>query len=173
MCCSGRFIALGGAGGAQTTAVIVLSCCNALGRLVTGLVSDMTLHRVKRQYWILPNLGFLLVGFAICIAIRDTNPTAVIGISVLIGLGYGGVASFLATVTADTFGSEFFGRNWSIIDAFNGFEYLVLGQVAGAIYGAQAGASAVCLGIECYQYVWVMLLVRKLHKFFLKKVFDI
>jgi MFS family permease len=153
--------ALGGASGAQATAVIVLSCCNALGRLSTGLCSDVTLHRVKRQYWILPNLVLLLVAFAICLGVRTSNPDAVIGVSVLIGLGYGGLASFLATVTADTFGSEFFGRNWSILDAFNGIGYLVLGQIAGAIYGARALESGLCVGIECYQYVWVMLLVRR------------
>ena len=118
---------LGGGAGLQTTAVIVLSVCNALGRLCIGVLSDLTLHRVKRPFWALPSLLLLGLAFVLClVASNDSN--WVIGVSVLIGLGYGGSCAFLPTITADLFGSEYFGRNWSLVDAWNGFGYLILGQ---------------------------------------------
>jgi hypothetical protein len=152
-------LALGGVAGAQTTAVIVLSVFNAIGRLVIGLLSDLSLHKLKRPVWILPCLGMLALAMILAI-VAPLDSTWVVGVSVLVGFGYGGNASFLATISADAFGSEFFGRNWSIIDMFNGIGYLMLGQIAGAIYGMNVPVNSVyCSGRLCYLWVWVMCLV--------------
>jgi Na+/melibiose symporter-like transporter len=120
-------LSLGGGVGLQTTAVIVLSVCNAIGRICLGSLSDVTLHKVKRAFWALPSLLLLVAAFILCL-VAPSDPNWVIGVSVLVGLGYGGNCAFLPTITADIFGPEFFGRNWSLVDAWNGFGYLLLGQ---------------------------------------------
>ncbi len=152
-------LSLGGASGQQTTAVIVFSVANASGRIVIGLLSDLTLHKVKRPVWVLPCLG--MIGLAMILALSaPLNPTWVIGVAVLAGFGFGGNASFLATISADAFGSEFFGRNWALIDMYNGFGFLMLGQIAGVIYGANVTPGTVyCSGTTCYLGVWIMCLV--------------
>jgi hypothetical protein len=152
------YASLGGAPGGQSTAVIVLSVCNALGRLYIGLLSDLTLHRIKRSVWILPSLAFLALSMALSIAASSTS--WIVGISALIGLGYGGNAAFLATITADSWGCEYFGRNWGLVDTFNGLGYLVLGQISASLYNQHVAVGSVfCIGTECYTFTWVMCLV--------------
>lgn len=120
----------------------------------------------------------LLLALGMALAIAAPSPTWIIGISVCIGLGYGGSAGFLPTCAADAFGCQFFGRNWAIIDMFNrcsirwvgNFSFLIddlhsLGYCcwalsSGAIYDSfKAPGSVFCTaGQICYRYTFVMLL---------------
>jgi OFA family oxalate/formate antiporter-like MFS transporter len=111
------YIALGGVQGEQTSAVIITSVGNAIGRIVTGLCSDLLLHKLPRAFWLQMNVVVMMVGFALCLA--ATTPAWVMGASIVMGFSYGGLVGLMPTVVSDLYGAKYFGRNFGIVDMSN------------------------------------------------------
>lgn len=119
----------GGEAGGQSTAVMVGSLANASGRFCLGLVSDKTLHKVKRTTWGVPMFWIMALGYLLVILVPQ--PEIVIAGAALIGFSYGGLAGgLIPTLVADIWGSKFFGINYGIVQAMNPLGFLVWGQVS-------------------------------------------
>jgi len=81
--------------------------------------------------------------------------------SILIGLGYGGLAGgIFPSVVADVFGTKHYAKNFSLLQPAYPLGFLVWGQVAGVLYENQVTeGSSLCVGFHCFQNVFIFMLV--------------
>jgi MFS family permease len=148
----------GGAAGGQSIPVIVGTICSACGRLSIGVFSDALLHAMKRIYWAFPMYALMLLGFLLCMFVD--SPDIVIAASALVGFGYGGLAGgILPALSADTFGTQHFAKNYSILQPAYPIGFLVWGQACGALYeNALAPGNIVCMGTHCHLFVLTLMM---------------
>ncbi len=151
-------ISRGGAPGGQSAAVIVGTVCSACGRLSIGVFSDALLHLMKRIYWAFPMYALMLMGFVLCVFVD--SPDIVIAAAALVGFGYGGLAGgILPALAADTFGTQHFAKNYSILQPAYPIGFLVWGQACGALYeNALAPGNIVCYGTHCHLFVLTLMM---------------
>ncbi len=148
----------GGAPGGQSVAVIVGTICSAAGRLSIGIVSDATLHVMKRVYWAFPMYALMCIGLSLCMFVD--SPDSVIAAAALVGLGYGGMAGgVLPTLAADVFGTQHFAKNYSILQPAFPIGFLIWGQACGALYETEVPpGNIVCMGTHCHVSVLALMM---------------
>ena len=143
--------------GGQAWAVIFGGIANACGRLFGGIVSDSTLHLFKRPMWAFPCYGFMGIGLVLMMTIQSYD--IVLPASILIGLGYGGLAGgIFPGIICDIFGVTHYAKNYSLLQPAYPLGFLVWGQVAGYLYEQQS-PGAICLGFHCFENVFIFMLL--------------
>ncbi|KAF9572988.1 hypothetical protein BGW38_008470, partial [Lunasporangiospora selenospora] len=126
----------------QNYHVSLISLCSCLGRVSTGLLSDMG-KRGQGQWWGSRRIGFLLYA-GVCVWLGQTFGANVHSISDLavvsafVGLGYGSVFGVAPTIVSEWFGVSHFGTNWGWISIAPALGGQVFSLIFGYLYDREA-----------------------------------
>ncbi|KAF9282881.1 hypothetical protein BGZ68_005696 [Mortierella alpina] len=118
--------------------ITLISVGNCLGRLTTGIVSDLTLsrYRVSRSVFFFFSEIVLLVPLLL---MSFSSPGTVsmgtlIFTSCMIGITYGSTSALFASMTRDFFGSKYYGTCCGMVMILNGFNPFLANQIYGLFY---------------------------------------
>jgi len=115
----------------QQLHVSILSLASFVGRLLSGIGSDILVKRLHAsRYWCLEASAFLFCGAQLC-ALLVSQPKLLVLVSSLTGLAYGALFGCFPALVADAFGAQGLGLNWGIII----FAPVVSGNVYNLAYG--------------------------------------
>lgn len=148
---------LGGSNSSQF--VTLLSIFNCLGRIVSGILSDIALRykilsRISVLALFLVGMGLAQVYF-IGILYLDSDIWLYPGVA-CVGLCYGALMSLSPSITTELFGKTYFGGNWSVIRIAPAFSSFVMSTaIAGKLYERNIdGTGDDCYGWGCYGYTF-------------------
>ena len=108
-----RYIAVEAGVATGITALVVglQSVCNGLGRLAFGTLFD----KKGNTFAMLTDVGcFILSCLLLLFSLRGGGAIPAVAGLLLIGFSYGGMPTMTSTVTADCFGTQNYGTNFSI-----------------------------------------------------------
>lgn len=137
---------------AQAIQVSTISLCSFSGRILSGILSDFLLKRLKAQrLWvILVTTCFLGVGQYMLVVTNSMS--RITFISILIGTGYGLLNGTYPAIIADDFGTKNFSTAWGLICSGPLVVLFSLEKYFGYIYDLRADDTGVCsLGNDCYK----------------------
>ncbi|KAI9760387.1 MAG: hypothetical protein M4579_001683 [Chaenotheca gracillima] len=118
--------------GRQLMHVSILSVMSFLGRLLSGIGSDVITKKLgMSRYWCLVISSAIFCGAQMC-AIRIENPQFLWAISGLTGLGYGFLFGVYPALVVDAFGVNGFSQNWG----FMCIAPVVSGNIFNLFYGS-------------------------------------
>ncbi|KAL1305447.1 hypothetical protein AAFC00_002328 [Neodothiora populina] len=148
----------------QLMHVSILSLCSFVGRLSSGIGSDIVVKKLhSSRYWSLvaSSLIFVLAQIA---GLSIENPNLLFLLSGLSGLGYGALFGVFPALVADAFGAKGLGINWgamtmSPVISGNIFN-TVYGHILDSHSGPVDGHDRLCMdGKSCYSAAYSMTLV--------------
>ena len=141
------------------THTILLPVCSTVGRLLSGVLSDLLLRRynVSRATALAVPTALLLCVLPFLIA---ATPYVFYAASVFVGLSQGALYAVGPTFTSERFGMGTLGRNWGFVLVAVACAELLLNFVSAQLYAAHitGAGSTVCVGVECYRYSYVLCL---------------
>lgn len=139
---------------------VFFALCNGLGRILWGTISD----KIGRKLSIIIMMATQGV-FVFLFQWMAGNVATLYIFAMLIGFNFGGNFALFPTITADTFGSKYVGRNYSWV-----FLAYAVGGIFGPILGGKLGdmgnfplAFTIC-GILCIVAVATISLVKPAKK---------
>lgn len=144
------------AAAATMAMAIFFALFNGLGRIIWGMISD----RIGRKASIAIMMGTQGV-FVILFQWMAGIQVTLFIFAVLIGFNYGGLFSLFPTITADIFGTKFFGQNYGwvfLAYAVGGIIFPILGGKLGDLNNFPLSFT-IC-GILCFVAVLTILLVK-------------
>ena len=155
----------------QMLHVSILSIFSFLGRLASGIGSDIFIHRGLSRFWTLVVSSCVFTVAQIC-ALNIENPNNLFILSSLSGMAYGILFGVYPALVADAFGSSGMGINWGCMtwapvlsaNAFN----LIYGTIldAHSIFeggdGDGHGERTCDEGRACYQNAYWVTLIASL-----------
>ncbi|GAB7354640.1 hypothetical protein MBLNU459_g5074t1 [Dothideomycetes sp. NU459] len=153
--------------GRQLMHVSILSVCSFVGRLLSGIGSDIIVKRLEgSRYWsiVASSLIFTLAQVA---GLNIENPKQLFWLSGLTGLAYGALFGVYPALVADAFGAKGLGINWGAMtmspvlsgNIFN----VAYGRILDSHSGAVDGHERLCeLGKACYSSAYVLTLCSAL-----------
>lgn len=118
-------LSVGAQASVATTLVGVLSICNGLGRILTGLLFDRTGRRTTMLA--ATGLTILAAGITLLAVLTGSLPLCVFGLC-LTGLSYGTSPTISSAFTASFYGTKYFPLNFSVMN----FNLIVASFVATA-----------------------------------------
>eukprot|EP00698_Gefionella_okellyi_P003774 TRINITY_DN1350_c0_g1_i2.p2 TRINITY_DN1350_c0_g1~~TRINITY_DN1350_c0_g1_i2.p2 ORF type:complete len:379 (-),score=109.75 TRINITY_DN1350_c0_g1_i2:2095-3231(-) len=134
---------------------VLLPVSSAIGRLFSGIGSDLLLHRwhVSRSYFIVcATLVVALVQLLLVLAMESVLVLA----SVLTGLSFGVLWCIGPALVSEEFGLTHFGQNWAYIILSSAFGMLILQAISGAVYESHVAiGGTVCEGVQCFQLTFI------------------
>ncbi|KAJ4289100.1 hypothetical protein N0V90_011442 [Kalmusia sp. IMI 367209] len=143
--------------------VSIISLCSFLGRLTSGVGSDLIVKRLGgSRFWCVAASGTVFMIAQIC-ATRIENPNHLWAVSGLCGLAYGILFGVLPALVVDSFGPDGFAVNWG----FMTLAPVVSGNIYNLFYGAvydshsevQSGGELSCdEGLVCYKAAYYVTL---------------
>jgi OFA family oxalate/formate antiporter-like MFS transporter len=140
---------------------VFFALCNGLGRILWGTISD----KIGRKRSIIIMMATQGV-FVFLFQWMAGNVTTLYIFAMLIGFNFGGNFALFPTITADTFGSKYVGRNYGWV-----FLAYAVGGIFGPILGGKLGdmgnfplAFTIC-GILCIVAVVTISLVKPAKKY--------
>jgi len=140
----------------QQMHVSILSICNFVGRLLSGIGSDILtkILRVSRV-WCLAAACLIFLLAQVC-AVKIENPHKLGFISGLSGLGYGFLFGVFPSIVAETFGIRGLSQNWGFMTLAPVASSNVFNLLYGRIYDHHStikpdGNRSCDDGIECYR----------------------
>lgn len=134
--------------------VSVISIASFLGRLLTGIGSDILVRHRHSRFWCITASSSLFTVAQIC-ALRLQNPQWLWVVSMLTGLAYGALFGVFPSLVADNFGFKGMSLNWGYMI----ISVVVFGYVFNLSYGriydshsvVSPGEGHECLeGLACY-----------------------
>ncbi|KAJ5225963.1 hypothetical protein N7468_007188 [Penicillium chermesinum] len=140
----------------QVMQVSILSFGNFLGRLSSGIGSDILVKKLgMSRFWCLfvSASVFTLTQLA---GASISNPNTLVVVSVFTGIGYGFLFGVFPSLTAHTFGIEGLSQNWGAMTLAPVFSGNIFNLLYGTVYdhhsviGADGEASCPD-GLRCYQ----------------------
>ena len=140
----------------QLMHVSIVSVMSFLGRLASGISSDMIVKKLGiSRCWCATSSALIFMAAQIC-AIRTENPNFLWAVSALSGLGYGALFGVMATLVVDAFGVQNFAVNWGCMMLAPILSSQVFNVWYGATYDAhsdvQPSGERVCFeGLSCYR----------------------
>jgi Na+/melibiose symporter-like transporter len=145
--------------GREQMHVSILSVCSSLGRLASGIGSDMLVKRLRasRIWCLTTSASIFAVAQLLALVIR--NPNFLFLVSGLTGLAYGALFGVFPSITADAFGVQGLSLNWGFVI----FAPVLSGNVYNLCYGrildSNTGPDGVCdKGLLCYTSAyWITL----------------
>jgi len=139
--------------------VMILSIFSSLGRLLSGIGSDILIKRLHAsRIWCLVASAAIFAG-AQLLALLIQNPNFLFLVSSLTGLAYGALFGVFPSIVADAFGVQGLSLNWGFVI----FAPVLSGNVYNLCYGrvldSNGGATGECgKGLGCYSSAyWVTL----------------
>jgi len=144
--------------------VSLISICSFLGRLLSGIGSDLIVKRLgMSRFWCVAASGAVFLVAQVC-ATRIENPHHLWAVSGLCGLAYGILFGVFPALVVDAFGPNGFAVNWGIMT----LACVVSGNIYNLFYGAvydsysevQPGGERSCdEGLVCYKAAYYVTLV--------------
>ena len=138
---------------------MILSIFSSLGRLLSGVGSDVLIKRLHAsRIWCLVASAAIFAA-AQFLALLIENPSFLFLVSSLTGLGYGALFGVFPSIVADAFGVQGLSLNWGFVI----FAPVLSGNVYNLCYGRildlNGGESGECgKGLGCYSSAyWVTL----------------
>ncbi|KAF2800949.1 MFS general substrate transporter [Melanomma pulvis-pyrius CBS 109.77] len=148
----------------QLMHVSIISVCSFVGRLSSGIGSDLIVKRLQMsRFWCAAISATIFMFGQIC-AIRIENPNYLWAVSGLSGLAYGVLFGVLPALVVDAFGSQGFAVNWGFMTLAPVVSGNIYNLFYGSVYDAhsemQAGGEMSCdEGLICYQAAYYVTLV--------------
>lgn len=150
--------------GIQSLQVAVISLSSFVGRIISGVMSDVLHHHLELQrLWMIFSACIVSIFVHFILATVDfDSPSYLWPLSCLIGLSYGLTFGVFPTIVADTFGMFRYSQNWGMVCISPVFGVYLFNMIFGKIYDSNSttipsdddGKSApihVCLkGSQCY-----------------------
>jgi hypothetical protein len=143
--------------------VSILSVCSFLGRLSSGIGSDIIVKRLHHSRFWCAAISATIFSFAQLAAIRIEDPNFLWAVSGLTGLAYGVLFGVFPALVVDAFGADGFAVNWG----FMTIAPVVSGNIYNLFYGAAYDSNSVVepdgqrgceLGLECYRTAYYVTL---------------
>uniref|UniRef100_A0A061R4Z2 Mfs general substrate transporter n=1 Tax=Tetraselmis sp. GSL018 TaxID=582737 RepID=A0A061R4Z2_9CHLO len=131
----------------KATLVSMTSACNCVGRLASGVISDLLPWRRGTFFMI----GAGIFASAIGIALATETPGVLYLMVVGVGVAYGILWAIMPTCVSEIFGAESFGQNWGCMLMAPAAGALIFNTLAGAVYDARGSGEGVCLGWRCFR----------------------
>ncbi|KAJ3403762.1 hypothetical protein HDU80_003752 [Chytriomyces hyalinus] len=140
----------------QRLHVGLISICNCLGRVVTGLGSDRLMHQFKLTRLVGLVAGGGMITAALLwgmLGLYDGHAMSqLIPVTLLLGFGYGSIFSAAPAIVGRWFGVQRFGTNWGWFQ----WAPAIGGQVCNLVFGLyvdaarRAGGQLECHGTVCF-----------------------
>ncbi|KAJ3193341.1 hypothetical protein HDU83_005670 [Entophlyctis luteolus] len=140
---------------ARSVQVALLSLCSCIARVTAGLVSD----RLSAKYGVsrLAALGAgagLIASAMLLGGGSSASVRALSGVTILLGLGYGGMFSAAPAIVRSWFGVDGFGLHWGLFQVAPAVGGQVLNLVFGILLDAASsssgGKNGECAGRRCF-----------------------
>ncbi|KAH3960776.1 hypothetical protein HBI24_201000 [Parastagonospora nodorum] len=144
--------------------VSILSVCSFLGRLSSGIGSDLIVKRLHHSRFWCAAISATIFSFAQFCAIRIEDPNFLWAVSGLTGLAYGVLFGVFPALVVDAFGADGFAVNWG----FMTIAPVVSGNIYNLFYGAAYDSNSIVepdgqrgceLGLKCYRTAYYVTLV--------------
>lgn len=154
--------------GIQSFQVALISLSSFLGRIISGIMSDVLNHKLEVQrLWMI--FGSCIVAISvhtIMATVMFTNSAYLWPLSCLVGLSYGLAFGVFPTIVADTFGMYRYSQNWGMVCVSPVFGVYLFNLIFGRIYDSNSITikdpnnekhfSHVCFkGSKCYSGAFV------------------
>jgi hypothetical protein len=148
----------------QLRHVSIISVCSFLGRLSSGIGSDLIVKRLHHSRFWCAAMSATIFSFAQLCAIRIEDPNYLWAVSGLTGLAYGVLFGVFPALVVDAFGPDGFAVNWG----FMTWAPVVSGNVYNLFYGAAYDSNSIVepdgqrgceMGLKCYQTAYYVTLV--------------
>ncbi|KAF9565934.1 hypothetical protein EC968_004000 [Mortierella alpina] len=118
--------------------ITLISIGNCLGRLTTGILSDLTLSRYHVSRSIFFFFAEVLVLVPLMLMSFSSPGPVSMGIlifnSCMIGITYGSTSALFASMTRDFFGSKYYGTCCGMVMILNGVNPFLANQIYGLFY---------------------------------------
>lgn len=151
----------GGTSDAESLHTLLFLIVSFAGRSVSGIISDISLNRFKRNRFD----GFLLLAslisaiFPVLFIFEDL---VLLLSTVCIGLVNGINGAITPLVTLEFFGSEGFSYNWGAIMIMMPIGSFGIQAVAGRIYDSHSNDMHLCFGSVCYHTTLLLCMISAL-----------
>jgi len=141
--------------------VSIISCFSFVGRLLSGIGSDVLVKRMHRsRFWCLVASSsiFALAQFA---ALAVSNPYWLWLVSSISGLGYGALFGVYPALVVDAFGVSGLSANWGFMTVAPVIWGNIFSLLYGAVYDAHStvlpeGERICDVGIDCYRSAYIV-----------------
>ncbi|EFC42267.1 predicted protein [Naegleria gruberi] len=152
----------GGKNGEQNNMVIVFSCCNCIGRILFGFVSDKLFNPLKNLTRI-TFIGITILMMMIGQFIFSFLPLpGFYPLIIFVGLSYGGFMALNPSFISERFGAKYYGLNSTIHSLSSSCgSYAFSTGLAGHLYqlNIKEPRMLTCHGRECYELTFIILSV--------------
>ncbi|KAF1935785.1 MFS general substrate transporter [Clathrospora elynae] len=147
--------------------VSIISLLSFLGRLSSGIGSDLIVKRLHHSRFWCAAISATIFSFAQIAAIRVQDPNFLWAVSGLSGLAYGVLFGVFPALVVDAFGPDGFAVNWG----FMTLGPVVSGNVYNLFYGLVYDSNSVVepdgqrgceLGLKCYRTAYYVTLVSSI-----------
>jgi MFS family permease len=147
--------------------VCIISLCSFLGRLSSGIGSDLIVKRLHHSRFWCTAISATIFSLAQLCAIRIEDPHYLWAVSGLSGLAYGVLFGVLPALVVDAFGPDGFAVNWG----FMTLAPVVSGNIYNLFYGAVYDSNSIVepdgqrgceLGLKCYRAAYYVTLVSSI-----------
>ncbi|KAF2732715.1 MFS general substrate transporter [Polyplosphaeria fusca] len=148
----------------QLVHVSVISVCSFLGRLASGVGSDLIVKKLQMsRFWCCAVSACIFMLAQVC-AIRIENPNLLWAVSGLSGLAYGVLFGVFPALVVDAFGPAGFAVNWGFMTLAPVVSGNIYNLFYGAVYDAhsevQPGGERSCNdGLSCYRTAYYVTFV--------------
>jgi hypothetical protein len=155
----------------QLRHVSILSIFSFVGRLSSGIGSDLIVKRLHHSRFWCAAISATIFSFAQLCAIRIEDPNYLWAVSGLTGLAYGVLFGVLPALVVDAFGPDGFAVNWG----FMTLAPVVSGNVYNLFYGAAYDSNSVVepdgqrgceMGLKCYRTAYYVTLASSVFGIF-------
>ncbi|KNG46816.1 MFS general substrate transporter [Stemphylium lycopersici] len=143
--------------------VSVISVCSFLGRLSSGIGSDVIVKRLHHSRFWCAAISATIFALAQVAAIRIEDPHFLWAVSGLSGLAYGVLFGVFPALVVDAFGPDGFAVNWGFMTIAPVVSGNVFNLFYGAVYDSNSvvepdGQRACELGLSCYRTAYYVTL---------------
>lgn len=147
--------------------VSIISICSFLGRLSSGIGSDVIVKRLHHSRFWCAAISASIFALGQIAAIQVENPNLLWTVSGLSGLAYGVLFGVFPALVVDAFGPDGFAVNWG----FMTLAPVVSGNVYNLFYGVVYDSNSVVepdgqrgceLGLKCYRTAYYVTLASSI-----------
>jgi hypothetical protein len=148
----------------QLLHVSIISVCSFLGRLASGVGSDIIVKKLgMSRFWCCAISATIFMFAQVC-AVRIENPNFLWAVSGLSGLAYGVLFGVFPALVVDAFGPAGFAVNWGFMTLAPVVSGNIYNLFYGAVYDAhsevQPGGERSCSeGLSCYRAAYYVTFV--------------
>ncbi|CAA9960507.1 MFS transporter [Pyrenophora teres f. maculata] len=151
----------------QLLHVSIISVCSFLGRLSSGIGSDLIVKRLHHSRFWCAAISAAIFALAQVAAIRVEDPHYLWVVSGLCGLGYGVLFGVCPSLVVDAFGSDGFAVNWGFMTIAPVVSGNIFNLFYGAVYDSNSvvgpdGQRACELGLRCYRTAYYVTLASSI-----------